>query len=65
MAATAHDKLDGGEGNDRVLGGNGDDAVDGDGYEDPGSDVIDGGAGYDYFEGWSQPEQLQRQPTVA
>ena len=59
-----NDKLDGGEGNDRVLGGNGDDAVDGDGYEDPGSDVIDGGAGYDYFEGWSQPEDLQRQPTV-
>ena len=59
-----NDKLDGGEGNDKVLGGNGDDAVDGDGYEDPGSDVIDGGAGYDYFEGWGQPEQLQRQPTV-
>jgi len=27
--------------------------------------VIDGGAGYDYFEGWGQPEQLQRQPTVS
>jgi len=47
-----------------VLGGTGDDAVDGDGYEDPGADVIDGGPGYDYFEGWSQPEKLQRQPTV-
>ena len=60
-----NDKLDGGEGTDKVLGGNGDDAVDGDGYEDPAADVIDGGAGYDYFEGWTQPEQLQRQPTVA
>ena len=59
-----NDTLDGGQGNDKVLGGNGDDAVDGDGYEDPGADVIDGGAGYDYFEGWGQPEQLQRQPTV-
>jgi Ca2+-binding RTX toxin-like protein len=59
-----NDKLDGGEGNDKVLGGNGDDAVDGDGYKDPGSDVIDGGAGYDYFEGWTKPEDLQRQPTV-
>ena len=59
-----NDKLDGGLGNDTVLGGNGDDAVDGDGYADPGADVIDGGAGYDYFEGWGQPEQLQRQPTV-
>jgi hypothetical protein len=58
------DKLDGGLGNDAVLGGTGDDVVDGDGYEDPGADVIDGGAGYDYFEGWGQPEQLQRQPTV-
>ena len=26
--------------------------------------MIDGGPGYDYFEGWSQPEKLQRQPTV-
>ena len=59
-----NDKLDGGEGNDRVLGGNGDDAVDGDGYKDPGSDVVDGGAGYDYFGGWTKPEDLQRQPTV-
>jgi Ca2+-binding RTX toxin-like protein len=59
-----NDKLDGGLGNDAVLGGNGDDAVDGDGYEDPGADVVDGGAGYDYFEGWSQPEKLDRQPSV-
>lgn len=58
------DKLDGGLGNDRVLGGAGSDAVDGDGYEDPGADVIDGGPGYDYFEGWGQPDKLQRQPTV-
>ena len=60
-----NDKLDGGHGNDRVLGGGGDDALDGDGYENPGADVIDGGAGYDYFEGWTQPDQLQRQPTVS
>src|SRR3954451_10174905 len=59
-----NDKLDGGEGNDRVLGGNGDDPVDGDGYKTPGSDVIDGGAGYDYFEGWTIPSDLQRQPSV-
>ena len=57
-----NDKLDGGEGNDRVLGGNGDDAVDGDGYEDPGSDVIDGGAGYDYFEGWTSPSSCSASP---
>jgi len=59
-----NDKLDGGADDDKVLGGAGDDVVDGDGYQDPGTDVIDGGAGYDYFEGWGQPEQLQRQPTV-
>ena len=59
-----NDTLDGGSGNDRVLGGNGNDAVDGDGYDEPSSDVIDGGAGYDYFEGWTIPSDLQRQPAV-
>jgi Ca2+-binding RTX toxin-like protein len=48
-----------------VYGGGGDDVVDGDGYKQPGSDVIDGGAGYDYFEGWGIPSDLQRQPTVS
>ena len=38
--------------------------VDGDGYKTPGADLVDGGPGYDYVDGWGDPQQLQRQPTV-
>jgi Ca2+-binding RTX toxin-like protein len=42
-----NDNFDGGAGTDRLTGGDGNDFLDGDGDEQPGSDVIDGGGGTD------------------
>lgn len=44
------DTMEGGAGDDLLLGGAGDDVLMPDGYEDPGRDVVDGGAGVDEIE---------------
>ena len=59
-----NDKLDGGEDDDRLLGGGGDDQMEGDGHKAPGSDLLDGGPGYDYIDEWSIADLLQRNPAV-
>ena len=50
-----NDEVDGGSANDRVEGGDGDDTMLGDGYENAGTDVIDGGAGVDSIADWVRP----------
>jgi Ca2+-binding RTX toxin-like protein len=59
-----NDEVDGGSGSDKVYGGAGNDTMWGDHYDDPSPDVIDGGAGYDNTEDWSDPEQLENQPSI-
>ena len=52
-----NDKLDGGADADTVLGGDGNDELAGDKYAAPAPDVIDGGAGFDAVDEWSQPSE--------
>jgi Ca2+-binding RTX toxin-like protein len=51
-----NDKVYGGAGSDEVRGGAGDDELEGDKYEDPSADVVDGGAGFDVMDEYSDPE---------
>jgi Ca2+-binding RTX toxin-like protein len=49
-----NDEMDGEDGNDTVSGGDGDDALFGDHFKAPGTDVIDGGPGFDRIrDDWS------------
>jgi hypothetical protein len=56
--------LRGGDGNDTLRGGAGNDTVSGDGFADPGTDVIDGGDGVDTIEEWTQPSS-DYNPAIA
>ena len=58
-----NDKVYGGAGSDEVRGGNGDDELEGDKYEAPSADVIDGGAGFDIIEEYSDPENSVHPPA--
>jgi Ca2+-binding RTX toxin-like protein len=59
------DKLNGQAGRDQLLGGNGDDVLDGDEFEAPAADLIDGGAGNDRVEGWSDPLVEAEHPPIS
>jgi Ca2+-binding RTX toxin-like protein len=59
-----NDKVYGGAGADEVRGGAGDDELEGDKYEDPSADVIDGGAGFDIIEEYSDPENDIHPPAT-
>jgi Ca2+-binding RTX toxin-like protein len=59
-----NDDVQGQAGNDGVRGGAGNDTVSGDGYADPGTDVIDGGDGVDTVEEWTQPSNDDN-PAIA
>lgn len=59
------DKLNGQGGRDQLLGGNGDDVLDGDEFEAAAADVIDGGAGNDRVEGWSNPLVEAEHPPIS
>ena len=52
-----NDDVQGQAGNDVVRGGAGHDTMSGDGFNDPGTDVIDGGDGIDTIEEWTQPSE--------
>jgi Ca2+-binding RTX toxin-like protein len=61
-----NDKVNGYEGDDKVLGGSGDDQVWGDNYESPGTDLIDGGPGYDTLEqDYTTRDPDDHEPEVA
>jgi Ca2+-binding RTX toxin-like protein len=47
-----NDEVDGEDGNDNVSGGDGDDTLFGDHFKAPGTDVIDGGPGFDKVDDW-------------
>jgi RTX calcium-binding nonapeptide repeat (4 copies) len=74
VGSAVNDELDGGEGNDqvdgnagsdRVLGGAGDDVLRPDGYEDPGTDVVDGGPGVDEINSdWSTRRTGDPEPLL-
>jgi len=49
------DEVTGGAGNDTVEGGDGNDTLYPDGYDEPGKDVVDGGAGIDNISDWVIP----------
>jgi Ca2+-binding RTX toxin-like protein len=59
-----NDDVQGQAGNDVVRGGAGNDKMSGDGYADPGSDVIDGGDGLDTIEEWTQPSGSYNGPIT-
>lgn len=59
-----NDDVQGQAGNDAVRGGAGNDTMSGDGFQDPGTDVIDGGDGVDTIEEWTQPS-ADHNPPVA
>ena len=59
-----NDDVQGQAGNDTVRGGAGNDTVSGDGFADPGTDVIDGGDGVDTIEEWTQPSS-DYNPAIA
>jgi hypothetical protein len=49
------DEVEGGAGNDTVEGGEGNDTLYPDGFEDPATDVVDGGPGFDVVSDYDQP----------
>ncbi len=59
-----NDDVQGQLGNDVVRGGVGNDTMSGDGFADPGTDVIDGGDGVDTIEEWTQPSE-DYNPAIA
>jgi RTX calcium-binding nonapeptide repeat (4 copies) len=50
-----NDKLEGETGSDELRAGEGDDELEGDGFESPSADVIDGGGGFDLVDEWTDP----------
>lgn len=58
------DTVQGGAGRDQLYGEGGDDTLDGDGYADPAPDLIDGGAGTDRANGWTDPSRSDHSPVA-
>ena len=59
-----NDTVNGMEGSDEVHGGAGNDVITGDGYADPGADIVDGGEGVDKLEEYSQPSASFNPPVA-